>query len=125
MTSRAKIGAVLGVVVAILAALWFLRPADAPEVAQPEPAEAPAATEAAPAEVTATAEPVAEEQPDEKVAETAEEAPVEEQPDETVAEAVEETLAEEQPGEAVAMRVMDGQRGKMAMQICAWETVLQ
>ena len=34
-------------------------------------------------------------------------------------------LSELQPGEAVAMRVMDGQRGKMAMQICAWETVLQ
>lgn len=33
-------------------------------------------------------------------------------------------LSELQPGEAVAMRVMDGQRGKMAMQICAWETVL-
>jgi nucleoid-associated protein YgaU len=126
VTSRAKIGSVLGVVVAILVALWFLRPADAPEVAQPEPAEAPAAAETvpveapataepvteeqpeekvaetAPAEAPATAEPVAEEQPDEKVAETAEEAPVEEQPDETVAEAVEETLAEEQPGEAVA-----------------------
>jgi CspA family cold shock protein len=34
-------------------------------------------------------------------------------------------LSELQPGEALAVRVMDGQRGKMAMQICAWETVLK
>lgn len=34
-------------------------------------------------------------------------------------------LSELQPGEALAIRVMDGQRGKMAMQICAWETVLK
>lgn len=32
-------------------------------------------------------------------------------------------LADLQPGEALAIRVMDGQRGKMAMQICAWEVV--
>lgn len=34
-------------------------------------------------------------------------------------------LAELQPGEALALRVIDGQRGKMALQICAWETVLK
>lgn len=34
-------------------------------------------------------------------------------------------LSELQPGEALAIRVMDGQRGKMAMQICAWEAVLK
>ncbi|GAA6207733.1 cold shock domain-containing protein [Cognatishimia sp. WU-CL00825] len=31
-------------------------------------------------------------------------------------------LAELQPGEALAIRVIDGKRGKMATQVCAWET---
>ncbi|WP_163850038.1 cold-shock protein [Pseudooceanicola aestuarii] len=30
-------------------------------------------------------------------------------------------LADLAPGEAVALRVIDGRRGKMAMEICAWE----
>ncbi len=30
-------------------------------------------------------------------------------------------LAELQPGEALAIRVIDGKRGKMATQVCAWE----
>ena len=34
-------------------------------------------------------------------------------------------LSELQLGEALAIRVMDGKRGKMAMQICAWEAVLK
>ena len=34
-------------------------------------------------------------------------------------------LAELQPGEAVALRVVDGQRGKMAAQVAAWDKVLR
>ena len=86
MTSRAKIGAVLGAVVAVLAAFWFLRPAEEPPVAEPEVTEAPAPAETAPAD-TATAESAVEEQTEGEVAEAAEEAPADAQPEETVAEA--------------------------------------
>ncbi len=33
-------------------------------------------------------------------------------------------LAELQPGEALAIRVIEGQRGLMASQVCAWESAL-
>jgi CspA family cold shock protein len=34
-------------------------------------------------------------------------------------------LADLQPGEAVAIRVVEGQRGKMAARVAAWDTVLR
>ena len=34
-------------------------------------------------------------------------------------------LADLQPGEAVALRVVDGQRGRMAAHVAAWDTVLR
>ncbi len=34
-------------------------------------------------------------------------------------------LADLQPGEAVAMRVVDGQRGRMAARVAAWDAVLR
>jgi len=34
-------------------------------------------------------------------------------------------LANLMPGEAVALRIIDGRRGKMAAEVCAWETGLQ
>lgn len=34
-------------------------------------------------------------------------------------------LADLQPGEAVVLRVVDGQRGRMAAQVAAWDTVLR
>jgi CspA family cold shock protein len=34
-------------------------------------------------------------------------------------------LADLQPGEAVALRVIDGNRGRMAAQVAAWDTVLK
>ncbi|MDJ0627195.1 MAG: cold shock domain-containing protein [Rhodobacter sp.] len=34
-------------------------------------------------------------------------------------------LADLQPGEAVAIRVIDGNRGRMAAQVAAWDTVLR
>jgi len=34
-------------------------------------------------------------------------------------------LADLQPGEAVAMRVIDGQRGRMAARVAAWDAVLR
>lgn len=34
-------------------------------------------------------------------------------------------LADLQPGEAVAMRVIEGNRGRMAAQVAAWDTVLR
>ncbi len=33
-------------------------------------------------------------------------------------------FAELQPGEALAIRVIDGKRGRMATEVCAWETAL-
>ncbi|WP_263620157.1 MULTISPECIES: cold-shock protein [Roseobacteraceae] len=33
-------------------------------------------------------------------------------------------LADLQPGEALAIRVIDGKRGQMATEVCAWETAL-
>ncbi|EPX78434.1 cold-shock protein [Salipiger mucosus] len=33
-------------------------------------------------------------------------------------------LADLQPGEALAIRVIDGKRGKMATEVCAWEAAL-
>jgi CspA family cold shock protein len=33
-------------------------------------------------------------------------------------------LADLQPGEAVAIRVVDGRRGRMAMEVCGWETAV-
>ncbi|MDQ7070367.1 MAG: cold shock domain-containing protein [Rhodobacterales bacterium] len=33
-------------------------------------------------------------------------------------------LADLQPGEALALRVIDGKRGQMASQVCAWETAV-
>lgn len=34
-------------------------------------------------------------------------------------------LADLQPGEAVGLRVIDGKRGRMATEVCAWETALK
>ena len=34
-------------------------------------------------------------------------------------------LADLQPGEAVSLRVVDGKRGRMAMQVTSWESVLK
>ncbi|MDQ2092693.1 cold shock domain-containing protein [Rhodobacteraceae bacterium 10Alg 79] len=34
-------------------------------------------------------------------------------------------LADLQPGEALALRVLDGKRGRMATEICAWEAALK
>ena len=34
-------------------------------------------------------------------------------------------LSELQPGEAISMRTIDGERGKLALQICCWEEVLK
>jgi len=34
-------------------------------------------------------------------------------------------LADLQPGEALALRVIDGRRGKMAAEVCAWEMALR
>ncbi len=34
-------------------------------------------------------------------------------------------LAELQPGEALALRVIEGKRGRMATEVCAWETATQ
>lgn len=34
-------------------------------------------------------------------------------------------LADLQPGEAICLRVVDGKRGRMAVQVCSWETALK
>ena len=34
-------------------------------------------------------------------------------------------LADLQPGEAVCLRVVEGKRGRMAVQVCSWETALR
>ncbi|MBT0956499.1 cold shock domain-containing protein [Alphaproteobacteria bacterium KMM 3653] len=34
-------------------------------------------------------------------------------------------LADLQPGEAVGLRVVDGRRGRMAIQVCSWESALK
>ncbi|MFO7770747.1 MAG: cold shock domain-containing protein [Roseovarius gahaiensis] len=34
-------------------------------------------------------------------------------------------LADLQPGEALAMRVIDGKRGRMAMEVCGWEMAIK
>jgi CspA family cold shock protein len=34
-------------------------------------------------------------------------------------------LADLQPGEAVAVRVMEGQRGRIAMEVCGWESAMK
>jgi CspA family cold shock protein len=34
-------------------------------------------------------------------------------------------LADLQPGEAVGLRVIDGKRGRMATEVCAWEAALK
>jgi CspA family cold shock protein len=33
-------------------------------------------------------------------------------------------LADLQPGEALAIRVIDGKRGRMALEVCAWEAAV-
>ncbi|HHC29425.1 MAG TPA: cold shock domain-containing protein, partial [Rhodobacterales bacterium] len=33
-------------------------------------------------------------------------------------------FADLQPGEAVCLRVVEGERGRMAVQVCAWDTAL-
>jgi CspA family cold shock protein len=34
-------------------------------------------------------------------------------------------LADVQPGEALAIRVIDGKRGRMATEVCGWETAVK